>query len=152
MTGKDTPSDELVAYDRDEALALLSGLGSIETVDPAEISASILRRIFEAETEAETFAETETWSSKDLIGVAFEVSDARLMPSKFGNGKGAYVAADIVRLDTGERGILTTSAARVAGRIYKLKLEGWLPRKVKVTVAVEATADGFQVLNLESVL
>lgn len=145
-------SVELVPREQIDSMvaALVSGEG-IEYADPSEIQAAIVARILSAETETEAFGEAETWSSRDLVGVPFEVYTVRIFRSRFGEQGGGFVAADVTRLDTGERGILTTSAAKVAARLLWLYLHDALPRKVVVRELETETASGYKPLRLESV-
>lgn len=149
---KTEPSQELVSIDDPKEMAsVLAGLKEMEVQDSSEFNAAQIQRILMAETEEEAFLEIPAYSSQDLIDVAFTVRAAKLLPSKFNNGMGAFVAADIVRHDTGENCILTTSASRVAARICWLQVHEKLPRDVKVTVLTEATSNGNQMLGLELV-
>ena len=151
MAKKETSTDVAVIEDPEQMAAVLAGLQEMEVQDASEFNAAQILRILTADTEEEAFHETQAYSSEDLIDVPLEVYAAKLLPSQFNNGKGAFVAADIVRLDTGERCILTSSASRVAARICWLQIHGKLPRRVVVTVLSEQTARGFRLLGLELV-
>lgn len=151
MTDDDTGTDLVLAENRDNVIALLSGLKEMELTDSTEINAAAIRRILLAEDEDEAFAEVETVNCETIEGRPFEVESARLLPSKYNNGKGAFLAADVTMLDTGEKVILTTSAARPAARIAWLTMHGKLPRQCLITVVSEATANGHKVYGLELV-
>lgn len=149
MAKEETPGTDVAVIDVQGEVELLAGMREMETVDTAALTEAQLWRILGAETEAEAFGETATYSAEDLIDVPFEVSQTALAPSQFHQGKGAYVIADIVRMDTGERCLLTTSAARPAARLRWLTIHGKLPRKCVVTVLKEVTASGYRVLGFE---
>ena len=151
MSDNDAGADLAVLEDVDRTAELLSGLREMEAVEPGEISAAQIRRILLAETEEEAFEETPTLNSEEIEGRPFEVSDAMLLPSKYNGGKGAFVAANVTLLDTGEQAVYVTSAARPAARICWLKMHDRLPRQCLVTVVSEATAAGHRLYGLELV-
>lgn len=151
MTDDDTGTDLVLAENRDNVIALLSGLKEMELTDASEINAAAIRRVLLAESEDEAFAEVDTYNCEAIEGKPFEVESARLLPSKYNGGKGAFLAADITLLDTGEKAIFTTSAARPAARIAWLQMHEKLPRQCLVTVVSEATANGHKVYGLELV-
>lgn len=149
---KNEPTTELVSIDNPQQIAeVLAGLKEMEVQDSSEFNAAQIRRILLAETEEDAFLEIPSYNSLELIGVSFTVRAAKLLPSQLNNGKGAFVAADIVRHDTGEACILTSSASRVAARIVWLQLHEKLPRDVCVTILSESTSNGHQLLGLELV-
>lgn len=151
MSDVETGTDLVLAENRDNVIALLSGLAEMELTDASEINAAAIRRILLAEDEDEAFAEVDTVNCEDVEGRPFMVEAAHLLPSKYNNGKGAFLAADITLLDTGEKAIFTTSAARPAARIAWLTMHGKLPRQCLVTVVSESTANGHKLYGLELV-
>jgi hypothetical protein len=151
MTDDDAGTSLVLAEDRQRAIDLLTGLKEMEAADGAEINAAAVRRILLAEDEDEAFHELDTLNCEAIEGRPFEVASAQLLPSKYNGGKGAFIAADVTLLYTGEKAILTTSAARPAARIAWLQMHGKLPRQCVVTVVSEATAAGHKVYGLELV-
>ena len=157
MSGTDLePVDtgiELVQFtDAKQFAELLSGLAKAAEPTEEEMEAMRFTIVYEmaaAGTEADLWREMETWSSKDVIDRAFEIKDARAWRSKFTteSGKaGAFLSCPAVDLETGELGILNTSAMRLCGRIGWYKIHGLLPVQLRI-VKVTETARGFPVLD-----
>lgn len=145
-------STELVTIDDPEtALAALIRGEAVEASDPAIVAEAIARRILFAETEAEAFSDISTWSSKDNVGKAYEVHDCVVLRSTFGDGKGGFLAIQVVDLDTGEVGVLTTSATKIGAKLLWLRLHDAFPRKVRIVQAERASSNGFYPLDIETV-
>lgn len=141
-----TQQVELVQFaDAKELAELLSGLVSAGEPTEEEMEAmrfSIILEMAAAETEEDLWREVKTWSSKDVVGTAFEIRDARAWRSKYPSesGKtGAFLSCPAVNLDTGEVGILNTSAMRLSGRIGWYKIHGQLPVQLRVVQVSESS-------------
>lgn len=150
---KTDPGVELVRTDDAESLAMvLAGMGEVEVSSPEEAQATrfaMIAELLAAETEDELWRELPTWSSKDYVGAAFEIHDARAWRSKFADA-GGFLSCPSVNLATGEQGILNTGAGRLAARIGWYKLHGKLPVKLEI-VERSKTADGYSILDAKLV-
>jgi len=157
------PGVELVPLDMGaaELAAVFSGASDWQPapVDAAQVSRQIMEQILGATSEEDLWKELPTWGTKGSVGVSFQVDDVRIYQSRFTikdeagkdtGRKGAFVSCPAVNLDTGELGVLNTSAARPAGKLIALARMGALPCKVRVVERGESSG-GFTVLDLERV-
>jgi len=151
----ETDGAEVVPVQQGNLLDVLSGKAPLEVVGPSkrEVTARIIRDMLSAKTEEELWAETPTFSSKNLVGEVVEVTgvcgvyESRFDDSETGE-KGWFVCFDAVRLMTGEVGILTSSAARICGRIGWYYDHGMLPQRFEIVERGE-TAGGFKILDVD---
>ena len=158
MAANESPSVELVKADDAQTLAeVLSGMAEVEQVTPEEqqeIRFRMIAELLSAETEDDLWKELPTWSSKDAIGVEFEITDAHAWRSKFGatdgEAPGGFLACNATRMDTGEVGILNTGAMRLAARIGWYKIHGRLPVRIRI-VERSKSANGYPILDAELV-
>lgn len=144
-------SQELVLVsDPEEMIAVLTGAAEVKEHDPAETSAAIIRAILTAETAEDAMKDAAIYNTEDLVGVPFTVNDVKVAKSKYGkDGRGGYLICYIVRHDTGEVCIFTTSSAKVAARILWFQMHSMLPASFKVRAPIE-TGSGFTVYDVES--
>jgi hypothetical protein len=149
-------SQELEQVPTSRLAEVLSGMGEAEiesTATPQETSYRIIAEILAAESEDEMLAELPVWGSKDSVGKTFEVQNVRgVFRSKVDNpdGNKGYLACTVVDVETGEVGVLTTSAVRLAARI------GWWHEHDAFPVTIEVykratTEQGFDVLDCRKV-
>lgn len=149
-------SQALEKVSTDQLAQVLSGLGEGEitsTSTAEEVSYRIISEILNAESEEEMWRELPVWGSKDSIGKTFEVHGIRgVFRSKFDNPNGnkGYVAASVVDTETGEAGVLTTSAVRVGARLGWYHQQGAFPVTVQVIKRGE-TGEGYPILDLAKV-
>ncbi len=155
MAGKEEEmSVELVRTD--DAVEVAHALAGLADFEPQvqqsteDARLDIVMQMLSAETEEDLWKELPRWSSKDSIGKTFRVTDARLWKSKFVNesGKqGAFLSCPAVDLETGEVGILNTSAIRLASRILWYKMHGGLfPLEIEI-VSMGDTAKGYPIID-----
>lgn len=146
------PSTEIVVIDNPEtALAALIRGEMVEASDPQVIAEAIARRILFAETEADAFADVSTWSSKENVGREYEVHDCVVLRSTFGDGQSGFLAIQATDLETGEIGVLTSSATKIGAKLLWLRLHDAFPRKVRIIQAERASSNGFYPLDIETV-
>lgn len=153
---KESESVELVPADQAEQFAaVLAGLAETDAAETStqDMKYQMVMEMLSAETEQDLWKELPRWSTKSSVGMSFEIRDARAWKSKIvqeDGQTGAFISCPAVNLETGEMGILNTSALRIAGRIGWYKLHGKLP--VSVTVIEKGTtAKGYPILDLELV-
>lgn len=115
--------------------------------DPELISQEIMRRILEAETVEEVLEMAGTTSAKDIVGVAFTLTDAVIMKSAFDEGAPVYMLLDVADPDTGKAYKVNCGGRNVMAQVYRLKQLGALPTTVKL-VEAGTTAAGHKPLWL----
>ena len=149
----DEPSMELVAVtDVDTFASFLAGM--VEAPEPtvedrATLRFSIIREILHAENEEEMWRELPTWSSKDVVDRVYRVLDARAIRSSIENDEGihgSFLSCRAIDLETGELGILNTSALRLCGRIGWYYLHDDLPKVIRV-VSLGTSSRGYPILD-----
>lgn len=150
-------SQELEKVSASKLAEVLSGMSEAEvtqTSTPQETSYRIIAEILNAETEEEMWRDLPVWGSKASVGKVFEVQGVRgVFRSKYerdDGGTGGYLACNAVDVETGELGILTTSAIRVAARV------GWYLEHDAFPVTLELykrgeTQAGFDILDARKV-
>lgn len=148
-------SVELVQFETAKDLAeLLSGIRQAAEPTEEELEAMRFAIVFEmasAETEEEMWKEVATWNVRDNVDRAFEVRDARAWRSKYVNPRtgarsGAFLSCPAIDLESGELGILNTSAMRVCGRIGWYKVHRQLPVRLRIVVIGES-GQGFPIYD-----
>lgn len=142
----ETSGVELVHIDTESMNDFAAAISGLEEYEPVVSSAEetkyrIAAEIMAAESEDEMWKELPTWSTKNSIGKVFKIEDVRgVFRSKFPDpdtGKqGAFVALSAVDTETGEVGILTSSALRFCARV------GWYKEHDKLPVVLEVTLKG----------
>lgn len=149
-------SQALEKVGTDKLAEVLSGMGEAEiasTTTAEEVNYRIIAEILAAETEAEMFAELPVWGSKDSVGKTFVVENVRgVFRSKVDNPNGnkGYLACSVVDTETGEAGILTTSAVRVAARIAWFQQHQAFPVTLEIYERTK-TEEGFSILDARKV-
>lgn len=145
---------ELVGTDKlAEVIAGMTEVDSSEAI--VQTKYRIVAEMLAAETEEELWQELPTWSSKSSVGERFEITDVRgVFKSRYPDPDtglaGGFLACSAVKLDTGEVGIFTTSALRLAGRIGWYHAHGKLPVKIEVVKRGESSG-GFDILDAEKI-
>ncbi len=146
---------EVVPVTQGNLLDVLAGKAPLEVVGPSkkEITARIVKDMLMAETEEDLWREVPTWSSKSNVGFIFRVTDVRgVYESRFEDAdtgeKGWFVCFDAVRLETGEIGVLTSSAARICGRVGWYYDHGMLPQDFEIVTRGQ-TAGGYDILDVD---
>ncbi len=145
---------EVVPVEKGRLLDVLTGKTALEQIKPtrAEITQRIVAEMLLAQTEEELWQEVPTWSSKSSVGEVFEIGDVRgVYESRFEDSetgeKGWFVCFDVVRLLTGEIGVLTSSSARICGRVGWYYDHGQLPQRFEI-VSRGQSAAGFDLLDV----
>jgi hypothetical protein len=128
--------------------ALLTGDITLE-VDPAAIARRIVEEILEAENVDAAFHERPIWHANECAGSTFELRSVKWFPSGYEQGASVFAAASVVNVDTGEVGVLTTSAYKQLAKLYVLARDHAFPRRVRVTTAIRPTAGGYYPLDFE---
>jgi len=146
---------EVVPVAQGRLLDVLSGKAAIEQIRPtkAEVSARIVADMLLAESEEDLWRETPTWSSKGHVGQVFEITGVRgVYESRFEDSdtgeKGWFVCFDAVNLLTGEVGVLTSSSARICGRVGWYYDHGKLPQRFEIVTRGQS-AGGFDILDVD---
>lgn len=121
------------------------------TDDPEEVQRAILERILSAQTVEEAFSRQEAWKARDTLGQVLEVRGVRWLESSFESGPGIFAALDVVKLDTGECGVLTCGGVNVLGQLYKAWQLKALPLRLRFRQVEKATRAGYHPLWLELV-
>lgn len=151
---EEAPSAELVKVeDADLLLEILQGKVELEQVaiSSEEMQARILEQMLAAE---DVWAETPTWNAKDNVGKTFLFQSVTgVYPSKYedketGEGKGVFVCFQVVNEETGELGIMPTSAIRIITRLAVLWKRGKLPVSARIVKRGESAA-GYDILDIE---
>ncbi len=143
---------ELVGTDK--LAEVIAGMTEIDAAaDITRTKYRIVAEMLAAETEEELWSELPTWSSKNSVGDAFEITDIRgVFKSRFPDPEtgmaGGFLACSAIKLDTGEAGIFSTSALRLAGRIGWYHQHAKLPVKLRVVQRGESSG-GFPILDGE---
>ncbi len=146
----------LVLVTADKLAEVISGMTEIDsTASVVETKHRIVAEMLAAETEEDLWRELPTWSSKDSVGKSFEIRDVRgVFASRFEDAdtgtKGGFIACSAVDLETGEAGIFTTSALRLAGRIGWYYMHGKLPIKLTVIERGQSSG-GYPILDAEKI-
>lgn len=145
---------ELVSTDK--LAEVIAGMTEIDaTADIQKTKYRIVAEMLAAETEEELWQELPTWSSKNSVGDSFEITDIRgVFKSRYPDPdtglSGGFLACSATKLDSGEVGIFTTSALRLAGRIGWYHQHGKLPVKLTVVQRGESSG-GFPILDGEKI-
>lgn len=145
---------ELVGTDR--LAEVIAGMTEIDSAaDVTKTKYRIVAEMLAAETEEELWQELPTWSSKTSVGDSFEITEIRgVFKSRYPDPDtglaGGFLACSATKLDTGEVGIFTTSALRLAGRIGWYHQHGKLPVKLTVVKRGESSG-GFDILDGEKI-
>lgn len=149
----ETEAAEVLPVVKGNLLDVLAGKASLETASASkkEITARIVSDMLSAQTEEDLWREIPTWSSKASVDTTFEITDVRgVYESRITNDdgeKGWFVCFDAVNLETGEVGILTSSAARICGRVGWYYDHGMLPQRFEIVTRGES-AGGFPILDV----
>jgi len=147
--GEDSSTELAVVDDPEQLAMVLAGMADVPFEDPSAVQLAIVRRILSAKDAAEAMAETPTYSTQDLIGETIEVLDCRVFKSRY-DGQGGFLACDALRLKTGERCIVNSSAAKVAARIAWHWQHDALPARFTITELEGETASGYKVLDVQA--
>lgn len=148
--------DELVPVQRGRLLDVLAGELDLEFVaaDAAEIGRRMAAEAKTIESEDDLWAETPTWGTKSNVGFEYEIRGLRgVYPSKFtseAGEQGRFVAWEAVRLETGELGILNTSAMRINRKLAWYHDHDAFPVRVEIVKRGES-ANGFEILDIDKV-
>lgn len=130
--------------------ALLRG-ELVTEVDPEATARRIVEEIVNASTADEAMAERPVWGAAESVGSAFLLRGVRWYPSSLEQGPKVFAAVDVVNADTGEAGILTTSAYKQLAKLFVLAREDAFPRHVRVVTSTRPTAGGYWPLDFEDV-
>jgi hypothetical protein len=143
---------ELVSTER--LAEVIAGMTEIDaTADITRTKYRIVAEMLAAETEEELWKELPTWSSKNSVGESFEITDIRgVFKSRYPDPEtgtaGGFLACSAINLGTGEPGIFTTSALRLAGRLGWYHAHGKFPVRIRVVKRGESSG-GFDILDGE---
>lgn len=104
-------------------------------------------RMLDAILSAKTWeALNDPWESSNgeaLVGKLLKLTSAKKMPSTFEGGLGIFLVIDYTDTNTGETGVLTTSAVSIVGQIAAAYAHEWMPLYAEVVVADRPTKRGF---------
>ena len=156
IDGEIETGEELVLVDSGKLAEVIAGMTEVDsTADAMQTRYRIVAEMLAAETEEELWRELPTWSSKTSVGESFEIGEIRgVFKSRYPDPEtglsGGFLACSAIKLDTGEAGIFTTSALRIAGKLGWYHQHGKLPVKVEIVKRGESSA-GFDILDVELV-
>jgi hypothetical protein len=135
-----------------EAFRKAIATGELEVeVDGAAIGRRIASEIMDSPDLEAAFADKPTWSARDVIGYAFELRGLHLNLSQYDKGSPVYAAVDAVDLNTGEVGVLNTSAAKHLAKLYVMERDHRFPVRVRISQSARPTAAGYYPLDFELV-
>lgn len=143
-----SPSDEIA-----KIADLFSGLQEYELpkADPNQVTRDVMLQILAAKDEDELWGELPTWSTKDNVGRVYKILGGSIYPSRFTRDdgtKGAFLACRAVDVESGELGILNTSAARVAAKILWHARHEKLPIELRIVKRGESS-NGYAIIDCE---
>lgn len=130
--------------------ALLEGDITLE-VDPEAIARQIVEQIITAPSVDAAFHERPVWHANESIGRRYVLRGVRWLPSNVAGGPALFAAVDVVDLDTGEVGIMTTSGFKQLAKLYVLDSRKGFPRTVENTQSMRPTAAGYYPLDFVDV-
>lgn len=85
---------------------------------------------------------------RKLAGKTLRIDSIKGRPSRYPGGLRAFLVAEGIDLDTGERTVMTTSAMAPVIQLARVNAEGWLPAYCTVEVADQPTERGFYPYHL----
>jgi hypothetical protein len=131
----------------DELEQILLGAKELPEVvdDPAEISREIMAQLLAAESdeELETVGSATGW--RELAGVPVEIRGFRWRPSAYEEGAAIFFVVNAIRLDTGERVVLTTGSGNILAQLCNMARRGTLVGAVRaLEISETTTKQGFR--------
>ena len=149
VSAQPTPAENMPVPMSEKAIAAFdSMLAAIPEVGE-DAWLSILSQIAEATTVEALDSPWKAGGLEDLKDTPIRITAIRRAPSDFESGFGAYLIADCVRLDTGEKVVVTTGAVSVVAQLARAHALNALPLTVIPRVAARASANGFHPQHLE---
>ena len=156
LDGEIETGEELVLVDSGKLAEVIAGMTEVDSkADLLQTRQRIVAEMLAAETEEELWQELPTWSSKTSLGEQFEITDIRgVFKSRYPDPDtgiaGGFLACSATKLDTGEVGIFTTSALRIAGKLGWYHQHGRFPVKVEIVKRGESSG-GFDILDVDKI-
>jgi hypothetical protein len=147
---------DLELVNSDKLAEVIAGMTEIDSnADAMQTRYRIVAEMLAAETEEDLWRELPTWSSKSSVGEQFEIGEIRgIFRSRYPDVDtglaGGFLACSATKLASGEVGIFTTSALRIAGKLGWYHQHGKLPVKVEVVQRGE-NASGFPILDVDKI-
>jgi hypothetical protein len=155
LEGEEIGSD-LELVETDKLAEVIAGMTEIDSAASAmQTRHRIVAEMLAAETEEELWTELPTWSSKNSVGEQFEIDAIRgVFKSRYPDPEtgiaGGFLACSATKLSTGEAGIFSTSALRIAGKLGWYHQHGKLPVKVEI-VEKGQSSEGFPILDVAKI-
>lgn len=152
MPKDDVPNTtDLVVIDTPEAaVAALRGEVLPEIEDPEIVARQITERILSADSAEEVLGGMQAIHAQDVLTRPFTLHGVRFLRSRFQEGPGVFAVLDAEFGDDGSRQSVTCSSKNVMAQAVQLWRLGALPRDVVLKQSDTPTANGFNVLWLES--
>ncbi|HVA92326.1 MAG TPA: hypothetical protein VNL71_21075 [Chloroflexota bacterium] len=125
---------------------ILDTLPTLED-DPTE---RMMAAILEAASAGDANALFDTWSLKDSAGEAFRFNTIRAAESQYGGRLGFFLVADVVRLKTGEAGVMTVGGDIAIAQLLNCWKRQDFPHDFEVVEKPTPTKAGFKPIRLRS--
>lgn len=126
-----------------EAAARLAALLATVPVDDESGNQRIAEQLLEGGNLLDLNKPWDSSGGRALAGKQLRIDAIKGRPSRYPGGLRAFLVAEYVDTQTGERGVMTTSAMAPVIQLARVSAEGWLPAYCVVEVADRATERGF---------
>lgn len=140
----------VVIEDPEDMVRAIRGELVPEIEDPEQVALNIMDRILSSETPEDVLGGTTAVHAQDVLGQGFTLNGIRVLRSRFEGGAGVFLVLDATMLADGASEAITCSSRNVMAQAVQLFRLDALPRDVKITQSDTPTANGYNVLRLES--
>lgn len=130
------------------AAARLSALLATVPVDEEQGNQRIAEQLLMGGTIMDLNAPWDATGGRKLAGKTLRIDSIKGRPSRYPVGLRAFLVAEGIDLDTGERTVMTTSAMAPVIQLARVNAEGWLPAFCTVEVAAQPTERGYYPYHL----
>lgn len=131
-----------------EAAARLTALLATVPVDDEQGNQRIAEQLLSGGSIMDLNAPWDATGGRKLAGQTLRIDSIKGRPSRYPGGLRAFLVAEGVNCDTGERTVMTTSAMAPVIQLARVNAEGWLPAFCVVEVAAQPTERGYYPYHL----
>lgn len=151
MTTTETnPSTDVVPVVSQATMALFASMAvGIPEADDGEAYENIVLQLLEADDLDAFNAPWDTDAAAALAGKMLKIESMARRASDFAGGLGLYIVVKGVRMDNGERFVLTTGGIANVATLARIHFTGKLPAVAELVIADTPTANGFRPQHLK---
>lgn len=131
-----------------EAARRLSLLLATVPVDDEQGNQRIAEQLLSGGSIMDLNAPWDATGGRKLAGHTLRIDSIKGRPSRYPGGLRAFLVAEGIDCDTGERTVMTTSAMAPVIQLARVSAEGWLPAYCTVEVAAQPTERGYYPYHL----